>query len=976
MSRKSRFSWLKSARGHSALGLGLLIGGLAFGCSSTSHSSGASGGSANDNAGSPSGGDGNAGANGGGANNAGGVGPGGTTSNGGSSGSGGSHAGGTSIVDSPTGEAFDPVLGALNVDYAAYLSKHDVVYNKPNTNPLYGLTVGNGRVGAMVYSENGLTMQVGGVDASQQTAFSAGLVNLSTSPALDDSSSNYQQRLALYDGVLTTSYGPGRTVTVLGSPNSEVMGIHVEDSRTGLASITLDLSLWDVSALGNSGNVPDINTWKTVSTYADSDGAGLSRGQTDKNHFGYTLAATVEGAPFTTEKAGASDVKLHLTPSASYTIWVACASRLNAAGNDSVASAKALLSSTKGAGYASVAQKSRDFWHGQWAKSFVQYSRDSDPDYLENLYYLSTYIILSGGFGSYPFHFINGVFRATHDDTKWSNAYWFWNQRDVYNSFLASNHPDVLGVFNHLYSRNTVALKAMTLSRFGSDGLWVPETMGWDGNSSGNTEYTNDIFSTGTEAALNMYAQYQYTGDADYLKNTAYPFMRDVAKFYQKELTLDASGKYGITSSNAHETYWGVPNAITDLAAVRSLYPATIQASTTLGLDADLRPAWQAILDKLAPLPTDATDYLPHQPPIAQTHNNENVASEIIWPYSTTGIDAPDYARALSTWQHRPFPYGNVWANDAIQAARLGLGDEALKGMVTMLQKYQSYPNAFTNNTNGVYEFLGVHLGVMNESLLQSYNGKIRVFPALPSDASFIGRFTLAAVGGFLVSSERESGQTKYVGLKSLLGNAATLINPWGSEAVDVRKMSDGSIVSNASSAEITFTTEANAVYVVERVAKPFSGYTFAYLTGTANQDAKHLNGSACTLGIASKTPTEMGIYEAESATLTNCAISNDGAASGGAEVTNISPGSAVTFKNVRAGTTLDIHYCTKNVPSQLTLYVNGAKNQAIPFTSTNSWDTTYATKTVSVTIPTNATLTLQNDPGDSGANLDYIQIK
>ena len=48
-----------------------------------------------------------------------------------------------------------------------------------------------------------------------------------------------------------------------------------------------------------------------------------------------------------------------------------------------------------------------------------------------------------------------------------------------------------------------------------------------------------------------------------------------------------------------------------------------------------------------------------------------------------TGIGAPDYAMALSTWKTRPYPYDNVWANDAIQAARLGLGDEAMRGLIT-----------------------------------------------------------------------------------------------------------------------------------------------------------------------------------------------------------------------------------------------------------------------------------------------------
>jgi len=71
--------------------------------------------------------------------------------------------------------SFNTSTGTIDVDYAGYLSKHDIVYNQPITNPVWGATVGNGRVGAMVWSANGLTMQVGGVDTSEQTAFSGGL---------------------------------------------------------------------------------------------------------------------------------------------------------------------------------------------------------------------------------------------------------------------------------------------------------------------------------------------------------------------------------------------------------------------------------------------------------------------------------------------------------------------------------------------------------------------------------------------------------------------------------------------------------------------------------------------------------------------------------------------------------------------------------------------------------------------------------
>ena len=65
----------------------------------------------------------------------------------------------------------------------------------------------------------------------------------------------------------------------------------------------------------------------------------------------------------------------------------------------------------------------------------------------------------------------------------------------------------------------------------------------------------------------------------------------------------------------------------------------------------------------------------------------------------------------------------------------------------------------------------------MNESLLQSYDGTIRVFPAFPDYKS--GRYTLHARGGFIVSSEIRAGVVQWISIKSLLGNPCKLALPW-----------------------------------------------------------------------------------------------------------------------------------------------------------------------------------------------------
>ena len=223
-------------------------------------------------------------------------------------------------------------------------------------------------------------------------------------------------------------------------------------------------------------DVPDMTTWKTVSTYNDSNGAGISRGQTDRNGFGYTLAASVEGANFTTSVVNGSKVRLTITPTSSYTIWIANATRKNAPNSDSVTQAKKLLTSVKSTGYAATLTNFKNWWHNFWSSSFVQYSNSGDADYMENFYYLCNYIIAGGAFGNYPFQHINGVYSSVKDDdaSTWGGGYWYWNERDLYSSFLASNRTNVLDSFFNLYLRNYDVLKSHTQSRFGSDGIWVP----------------------------------------------------------------------------------------------------------------------------------------------------------------------------------------------------------------------------------------------------------------------------------------------------------------------------------------------------------------------------------------------------------------------------------------------------------------------------------------------------------------------
>ena len=156
------------------------------------------------------------------------------------------------------------------------------------------------------------------------------------------------------------------------------------------------------------------------------------------------------------------------------------------------------------------------------------------------------------------------------------------------------------------------------------------------------------------------------------------------------------------------------------------------------------------------------------------------------------------------------------WDPSAITAARLGLGEDAAILMERHIEKYLYLSNGFghyklTNDPDSGYrdrfyeeklrvmnknaediaedlplfswkfrhnglECTGVLSCALNETLLQSYDGVIRLFPAVKEKAS--ARFTLHAVGGFEVSAERIDGETAWAAVRSR-GGLLRMENPF-----------------------------------------------------------------------------------------------------------------------------------------------------------------------------------------------------
>jgi hypothetical protein len=71
---------------------------------------------------------------------------------------------------------------------------------------------------------------------------------------------------------------------------------------------------------------------------------------------------------------------------------------------------------------------------------------------------------------------------------------------------------------------------------------------------------------------------------------------------------------------------------------------------------------------------------------------------------------------------------------------------------------------------------------VINECLLQSYHGELRLFPNWSADRTAEFR-TLRAIGAFLVSARFEAGRVQWIEVTSEVGGPLRVINPWGNRA-------------------------------------------------------------------------------------------------------------------------------------------------------------------------------------------------
>jgi hypothetical protein len=696
--------------------------------------------------------------------------------------------------------------GSFHLNTARVVSESDIVLGRPNTEATEALPLGNGRLGAAVWSADGMTIQLNRADTlphrlSPGQITIPGLAKLTHAP-------DYSGRLDLYNGAFVER-GGGMSATVYVQPRTDTLIIDVTGADPSQPQ-TATLQLWEPRSPGASAH----GTLGILSeTWLDNLDPGAS-GQ----RFGSLAAITAQGRHVTAAISNSRAITITVTPNANGAFRIFVAAPHYAGGRSpAVIAARALADSNP--------STHRAWWHDFWKRAALikVASPDGEGQYMENLRNIYLFSAAAENGDRFPGSQagVADLFSSARDNHRWDPAaYWHWNLRMQVAANLSAGLPELNLPYFRLYRESLPAILNWTHDRMsGRPGACVPETMRFNGDGieyetwteptgkpsgldcdANSTPYYNArTLSTGAEVSLWIWQQYLVTRDRAFLAQH-FPVMAASARFLLAYEKPGPDGFNHTSPSNAHETQWDVVDPTTDISAREALYKATVDAAKVLNTESALQQQLKAALTKIRTLPrtqesgplsllppsadADGNDVIANSyRPEAQIHNSENLGLEPVWPYATIGDTSPLFALAQRTYQFRPNKEVADWSFDPIHAARLHLGSEVASSLIKITETSQHFINGFahlgaTDQDNEFYvEQSGVVAAALAEALVQDYDGTLRIAPAIPPGWNFDG--SVFVRGGTKVDAQVRDGDITTIGLEVHHSQDIHIREPW-----------------------------------------------------------------------------------------------------------------------------------------------------------------------------------------------------
>ena len=480
-------------------------------------------------------------------------------------------------------------------------------------------------------------------------------------------------------------------------------------------------------------------------------------------------------------------------------------------------------------------------WTEFWSHSAVEFNdRELERIWYENQYFLACCLrpnkVAPGLFANWS---------AGDIGTSWHGDYHAdYNCEQVYWGVFSSNHVEQHLPFVELCENILPIATKFATEHFGLPGAMFPVSTYPAPSQIVAYPVPPWAYQFGMTPWMvqSLWWQYLYTQDNDYL-HRVYPILREAARFIAAYVKRTDDSKYHFSPTVSSEN-WGFTvdqrlnqDSILDLALTQFLLKAVVDASLILAVDKGERTRWSEICANLAPYPTATgsdgeiwVDVV--NAPVGHLYNIP-ITLAPVFPGEQVGIglNSQYWDIAKRTARTISLEGGNDLVFQPMIRARLGMLDlEWFKKEV----RYCSLPNDVANDrvrqSGGRYaqaldfDFM-MHMGfwcenfslpaVLNECMMQSYAGLIRVFPNTHNLGP--ARFeNLRAVGAFLVSATYNGNKVTHFSLYSEKGKTAKLVSPWGGKGLRIIRSNDHGQVQVALNDDVaTFDTRVGETYQI-----------------------------------------------------------------------------------------------------------------------------------------------------------------
>ena len=419
------------------------------------------------------------------------------------------------------------------------------------------------------------------------------------------------------------------------------------------------------------------------------------------------------------------------------------------------------------------------WWNDYWSRSSV-----SLPDkQLERQYYLEMYKFACVARTNTPPISLQAIWTADngnlppwkgdfHHDLNTQLSYW---------PGYAANHLDLTASYTNWLWKVKDVNKKWTKNYFGFDGLNVPGVTTISGKEMGGWIQYSMSPTTAAWIAQHFYWQWKYSMDANFLTERCYPYLYEVKKYLSAAMNAEkmTTGKFKLPLSSSPEYHnnsikaWFTDFTNYDLALIKSLYDQETKAAAAAQnkKPGDLSESKQ--LPDFDINETGLTVAAGQNLDASHRHHSPYMA---IYPLCLLNMENDKEKEIIEkSLQHIENKGTREWCGYSCSwmaciYARAKQADKAVKQLQIFASNFCS-SNSFHLNGDqkggeyssftyrpftleGNFAFAqGVH-----ELLLQTRNGYMEIFPAVPDSWKDISFKTLRAEGAFLVSAERVGG--------------------------------------------------------------------------------------------------------------------------------------------------------------------------------------------------------------------------